>query len=76
MQAPALGRLTRSLILRTLTGVQPGKASSVISSGTKLLTFQTWVTGTRWYDYAVAYPDLVPYPLIDRSPARIPSSTR
>ena len=59
-------------IFRTLTDVQPDKAPSVTGPLTKLLTFQTWVTDARWYDYAVAHPDLVPYPLIDRSPCQDP----
>jgi hypothetical protein len=52
--------------------VQPDKASSVTGPNTKLLTFQTWVTDARWYDYAVAHPNLVPFPLIDRSPCQDP----
>ena len=39
---------------------------------TKLLTFQTWVTDARWYDYAVKHPELVPFLLIDRSPCQDP----
>lgn len=39
---------------------------------TKLLTFETWVRRLDWYDYALANPDLIPYPLIDRSPCQNP----
>jgi len=39
---------------------------------TKLLTFQSWVLRAGWYDYALAHPDLVPFPLTDRSPCQDP----
>jgi hypothetical protein len=38
----------------------------------KLLTFQTWVFRLGWYKYALAHPDLIPFPLTDRSPCQDP----
>jgi hypothetical protein len=46
--------------------------SSAGAAETRLLTFQTWVTEARWYDYAVGHPDMVPLLLIDRSPCQDP----
>lgn len=40
--------------------------------GAKLLTCQTWVLRAGWYEYALANPDLVPFPLTDRSPCQDP----
>lgn len=39
---------------------------------TKLLTCQTWVLQVGWYQYALAHPNLVPFPLTDRSPCQDP----
>lgn len=39
---------------------------------TKLLTFESWVTRATWYDYALAHPGVIPFPLIDRSPCQDP----
>jgi hypothetical protein len=39
---------------------------------TKLLTCQTWVLQVGWYEYALAHPGLVPFPLTDRSPCQDP----
>jgi hypothetical protein len=39
---------------------------------TRLLTFQAWVLRVGWYNYALAHPNLVPFPLIDRSPCQDP----
>jgi hypothetical protein len=39
---------------------------------TKLLTFESWLTKAEWYDYALDHPDLVPFPLTDRSPCQDP----
>lgn len=39
---------------------------------TKLLTFESWFTNAAWCDYALAHRDLVPFPLVDRSPCQDP----
>src|SRR5260221_5850171 len=51
---------------------EPGQSAPASEAGTKLLTFQTWVTDARWYDYTAEHPNLVPFPLIDRSPCQDP----
>jgi hypothetical protein len=42
------------------------------AGGARLLTCQTWVLRAGWYNYALAHPDLVPFPLTDRSPCQDP----
>jgi hypothetical protein len=42
------------------------------AGGAKLLTCRTWVLRAGWYEYALANPDLVPFPLTDRSPCQDP----
>jgi hypothetical protein len=44
--------------------LDPGRA--------RLLTFQSWVFRVGWYNYALARPNLIPFPLIDRSPCQDP----
>ena len=52
--------------------MEADETTTVSGAGTRLLTFQTWVTDVRWYEYAVAHPDPVPFLLIDRSPCQDP----
>jgi hypothetical protein len=47
-------------------------ATGEVARRTKLLTFESWVTRATWYDYALAYPEMIPFPLIDRSPCQDP----
>jgi hypothetical protein len=50
-------------------GPVPAKAAA---AGVKLLTFESWVTQLSWHDYALAHPELIPFPLTDRSPCQDP----
>jgi len=43
-----------------------------VARRTKLLTFESWVTRATWYDCALAHPEVIPFPLIDRSPCQDP----
>lgn len=41
-----------------------------VARRTKLLTFESWITRATWHDYALAHPEVIPFPLIDRSPCQ------
>jgi hypothetical protein len=50
-----------------------GSGHDAVAAGRmKLLTFESWVTRATWYNYALAHPEVVPFPLIDRSPCQDP----